>query len=311
MKTSFIVLIILGLLAAASAAALTASIGSRGRPGAQAEPTARVLVAARGIEPMTVLDQAMVAVREVPRKQAPAGAYGDPVQVVGRIVSTPLAQGQAVMPANFAPRGAGLELATQLGPGMRAVTVSLNVPSSLKGLLYPGSVVDVLVSFRLQSANSALGEAVATTLLENIQILAVDNQLVSNPEEPAAVEVKNSRPAAGNNQCLVTFKVDPRQAEALQLATEYGKVSLALRNPSDRVPIDADATLLSQGKLAGMADLLNAMIASRNKKPAVEPAPAPTPVVIVEKKAEPARPRGWQVEVYRGVAREVVSIPAR
>ncbi|MCE5229813.1 Flp pilus assembly protein CpaB [bacterium] len=281
MKKSIVVLVVLGVMAAVAAAVLTASISARANSQAKSEPITKVLVAAQKIEPMTVLDLKMLLVREVPRKQAPPNAYSDPVQVVGKLVSAPLAEGQAVMPANFAPRGAGLELASQLSPGMRAVAVSLNVPSSLKGLLYPGSVVDVVVSFKLQSNNTALGEAVATTILEKVQILAVDNELVAPPEAAEANGVKKAeKPATTTNQCLVTFKVDSQQAEALQLATEYGKVSLALRNPNDKAPIDKNATLLSQGKLAGMAELLNAMIEAKNKKP--EKAPEPAPVAAVK-----------------------------
>lgn len=317
MRKSIIILVVLGVAAAFSAAILTASIGARANSVAKAEPMAKVLVAAQKIETMTVLDQRMLKVREIPRRQLPANAYNDPVQVAGRLVSAPLAEGQAVMPANFAPKGAGLELASQLQPGMRAVTVSLNVPSSLKGLLYPGSVVDVLVAFKLQNSNTAIGEAVATTMLEKVQILAVDNEMIAKPDpaEHEAADTKGAKAAAAtNNQCLVTFKVDSHQAEALQLAAEYGKVSLAMRNPADRVPIDQNATLLSQGKLAGMADLLTAMIEQRNKK-APEKKPEATPVAVAAATPKPAvetpKPRGWQVEVYRGATREVVSIPSR
>ena len=45
---------------------------------------------------------------------------------------------------------------------------------------------------------------------------------------------------------LVTLMVTIGQANDLQLATEYGTVSLALRNPLDRTPVKKDKALLSK-----------------------------------------------------------------
>jgi len=133
------------------------------------------------------------------------------------------------------------------------VTVGLSDASSLRGLLYPGSIVDVIASFRLGSSD--VGTAVSTTLFERIEVLAVEQLTVgSEPEEKADDEPRQM--LGRTNRLLVTLMVDAKDAEALQLASEHGTISLALRNPNDRTARTSDATVLSGGKLAQLAQIL-------------------------------------------------------
>jgi hypothetical protein len=50
--------------------------------------------------------------------------------------------------------------------------------------------------------------------------------------------------------------VEPKQAEALQLAADNGSISLAIRNPLDKRLVDMEATILSQGRLASLSSAL-------------------------------------------------------
>jgi len=50
--------------------------------------------------------------------------------------------------------------------------------------------------------------------------------------------------------------VDSKQAEALQLATTHGSISLAMRNPLDKKIVAIGATVLSQDRLAKLGSLL-------------------------------------------------------
>ena len=59
--------------------------------------------------------------------------------------------------------------------------------------------------------------------------------------------------------------VDPRQAEALQLAMGHGSISLAMRNPLDRYPVDVDATVLSEGRLAKLGSALTPSVFATKK----------------------------------------------
>ena len=54
--------------------------------------------------------------------------------------------------------------------------------------------------------------------------------------------------------------VDTRQAEALQLAMDNGKISLAMRNPLDQKTIDTEGMVLNQGRLGKFGELLGSSV---------------------------------------------------
>ena len=92
----------------------------------------------------------------------------------------------------------------------RLMTIELEPSRAFSGQLYANDHVDVLATI----ADPLTRERAAQTLLQNVTVLGVT-------ERPA--------PALTSVQLLV--RAD--QAESLQLAQEVGKLSLALRNPSD------------------------------------------------------------------------------
>jgi Flp pilus assembly protein CpaB len=127
--------------------------------------------------------------------------------------------------------------------------------------------VDILASFKLPSQQRAKGQALSTTLLQGIQVLAVDDiTVVSNEEQKQGAIGDNT----SGKKLMVTFMVDPKQAEALQLAREYGSVSVAMRNPLDQYVFSSEATLLSEGQLAKFSSLMTpaALAAEQRKTPA-------------------------------------------
>jgi Flp pilus assembly protein CpaB len=232
-------------------------------------------------------------------------------------VLTELQAGQVITKNLFPKEGTGLYVAANLAPGMRAVSIALKGQSGLEGLIYPGCLVDVIATFKLES-NSKLGEAVSTTLLENIRVLAVEDIAVGQNMESTqdGVEKAAAQRAVAARGMYVTLLVDAKQAEALQLAVDRGTVSLAMRNPEDLQTGDAVATLLNQGRLAEYAGSLEAYVAPEEPDPASfvsgPPSAAPSAESAVkvssavsgEKAAAKPEPH-WTVDILRGVTREV------
>ena len=115
--------------------------------------------------------------------------------------------------------------------------------------------------------------------------------------------------------------VDANQAEALQLGMEHGQISLAMRNPRDELKGDQDATLLSEGRLAQLAKLLDPTVnvTGAQEKGLAKPdgQPAAASAVVAAPEPEPARPASRQrrdtpelkINVIRGIATETVSFP--
>ena len=264
MKWSVVGLMLLGVVAAACAGVLVASLrtgsGSVGdmvgrgfRPAREVE----IVVATRAMPAMTVVDAKSVAVETMPADEAPVGCFGSPITVAGKLLAVPVVEGQALTAACFA---AASSLASILPDGMRAVPLALDV--SRVGQLHPGNVVDVLASFTLRpGAGGRRGDAISMTLLQRIEVLAIDDRTVVSEAE-GQEDAKSPRGRGSGNERLVTLRVDTDQAKVLQLALKYGSVSLALRSPTDADPVETDTTLLSELS-AEYSDLLTQLAATQ------------------------------------------------
>jgi pilus assembly protein CpaB len=239
MKWAIVGLGLLGIVAALSAAFLVSSLRVAAMSGdavvvAAAEPAqVSVLCAAANLQPMTVLDGTVVKPKLMPRNQAPVGCLTNPTDVVGKILVTPMTEGEAFTALNFTSTSALKQVATVIPPGMRAMGISITDYASLVGLLYPGSTVDVIASLKVKSPDPAIQteKDVSITLLENIQVLAIEDQTVVSPPKGVTDVMDTSAPRTGNQR--ITLLVTTRQAKSLGLAMTKGTLSLTLRNPLD------------------------------------------------------------------------------
>jgi Flp pilus assembly protein CpaB len=250
MKWSIVGLVFFGLVAAFSAAVLVASLRANTR-GDTSKLT--ILVASTNLPRSRVVDKDAVIEKTVPSKEAPKGALTNHVQVVGKVLAMPMVEGEAFKNECFASASSGYRVASVLTEGMRAMTLSLSDYGGLLGILYPGCYVDVLTSFRLPgNEESGKSEAMSMPLLQAVQVLAVEeNTLVSEKEEPEGKRSSGGR----SKKLLVTLMVDLEQASGLQLALQYGTVSLALRNPLDAAKVKRNQSFLSKLSQVGLKRL--------------------------------------------------------
>src|SRR4051812_8972650 len=222
MKWSLIGLVGLGFCAAICAAILVAGLsggGLRANTSLQdGNHDVTVLVASRPLPAMTVVDASCVKEMIAPRGQMTPDALGSSVDVVGKVLARPMVAGQAFTRSAFS-EGSGTQLAAMLPRGKRALAISVTGYAGLEGVLYPGSMVDVLASFRSSGAPGLdYREAMTTTLLEGISVLAIERMTVVNADKDRKEEsdlVAGTRAAATRR---VTLLVDAEQAKALQLA---------------------------------------------------------------------------------------------
>jgi pilus assembly protein CpaB len=142
----------------------------------------------------------------------------------------PLTQGALVHPGD---RGF---LAAALGPGMRAITVSVSAESGVAGFVFPGDRVDLALTQTIAGDDGGPALYVTDTIVRNLRVLATDQRTTS----------KN---ADGKDEVLafasVTLEVTPRIAEKITVAQVMGKLSLALR------PLADDSAELERAIAAG------------------------------------------------------------
>ena len=210
---------------------------------------------------------------------APPKAFRDPQDLVGRVTSSALAKGDAVVESLLAETGSGTGLQALVKQNFRAITVEVNEVTGVGGMLVPGSRVDVMAIVRDEKRPVPM----AKTVLQNIRVSAVGRNL--SPAAPAA----DGAPAPAANS--VTLMVTPRQAEILQLVSQSGKPWLVLRNGKDEATADTQGVTLNE--LRGANDnaatataLAAANAASAQTRPAQPPADPFTAVA----EAMPARP---------------------
>jgi pilus assembly protein CpaB len=321
MKLSVVGLMILGLLAALSAAVLMALLTVRRTPGPIAgDGEVTVLVATRDLGVNTLIDGAAVEEQKILRSKVPDQALSNAVQAIGKVTGVPVLKGQAFARDMFVTEGSGAKLAASFAPGMRAVAISLSDAAGLDGVLYPGSVVDVILTVKGNDY------ARSKTVLESVPVLAIERQTVIAKD---AEKQDGGTANKGSNSRRVTLLVNSKQAAIVQLALNEGTLSLAMRNPQDKNFADKSAVSLQQllpkresdtSWIGALAAVMAKAAAQRPTapEPVAPPAPPPAPpVAIVEAMAPttapavtvaaPAKPKpGWETVIIRGGAVEKV-----
>jgi pilus assembly protein CpaB len=175
---------------------------------------APVVVAARDIPSGISLEPALLKLKEWPVDIIPPGSFVDSNQVVNRVTKTEIYANEAILENKLAPKGSVGGVTSLIPPGMRAITVAVNIVSGVAGFILPNTRVDVLTTV----SNS--NQAKTKIILQNVLVLAVDQTYRKNDDDPVTVK-------------SVTVLVTPEEAEKLTLATTEGKLHLVLRNSSD------------------------------------------------------------------------------
>jgi pilus assembly protein CpaB len=170
-----------------------------------------------------VLTADLIKTREVPKDQVHARAVTSVEEALSRAVMTPLMKDEPVLDGKLAPKGSRGSMAWVTRPGMRAFTIqTTNLAAGVAGFVMPGDRVDVLLTMRAE-VNDGSGGGSTVTLLQNIEVLAVDQRV----DAPAENKVDATQLRS------VTLQVTPDQALALDLGQNNGTLHLSLRNPED------------------------------------------------------------------------------
>jgi pilus assembly protein CpaB len=151
-------------------------------------------------------------------EQAKAAVFGAALRgaISGAAARTPIRQGAPILRSEIAKPGDRDFLQVVLSPGSRAVAIPVTTGGASTGLLYPGDRVDVVLTQQFDSSLPLIRRSVGETVVENLRVLAID-----------AVDAKT--PTGGVFGRTVTLEVTPMQAEAINVATDLGKLSLTLR----------------------------------------------------------------------------------
>lgn len=191
-----------------------------------------VLVAAEDIQFGTRL-----SAESLQWKQWPVNAYSEEyissdkrpeaiTNITGDVVRAPIYMGEPITDKKLVRPGDKGLMAALLKPGMRAVTTRISVDTAAGGFIQPGDRVDIIMTTDAPTVAGVAGgkrnNYIATTVFENVHVLAIDQTYTMNPEGGAAVLGSTA-----------TFEMTQPDAELLQQIVAEGDISLTLRGISN------------------------------------------------------------------------------
>lgn len=234
MEPKKIALLVGALLIAVAAAFLARSMfAGGGAPQAEAAamPDAglpKVLVATKQLPVGTIVGPEDFRYQAFPKElvEDPYFIEGkaDQAKLFGSVVRTSISAGQPVTQGALIQPGDRGFLAAALGPGMRAVTVPVQMTSSVAGFIFPGDRVDLMLTQSVPGGGDGPPLKVSETVLRNLRVLATDQRTNALGEDGKPVVLPYSN---------VTVEVTPRMAEKISVAQTLGAISMSLRSLAD------------------------------------------------------------------------------
>lgn len=173
-----------------------------------------------------VADRPEGAVASVTRAAANFAGGGSKADYVGSVVREPILAGEPIVSRKIVRAGDSGYMAAYLEPGMRAMAIRVTVETAAGGFILPGDRVDVLLTRETNLSNMGAQEGdrskfASSTVMQNVKVLAIDQSTRAGDDEQAVIGA------------TATLEVGPRDAEALALAKSEGELSLVLRSYAD------------------------------------------------------------------------------
>jgi pilus assembly protein CpaB len=176
-----------------------------------------------------------------------ADAFGDPAQVVGKIVRQPVFTGAEITPATFGTTS-GTILDIQTPAGLRSIAVQVDQVTGVGTVIKAGDYVDMVVGIQADkfpvitvNPNDDSFTVVAGLNATSVKVLIQGMQVLGTLLPPPTADANAPAPSAGTTtstalngqQEIVVLAVDVQQAELIKFAQLDASISLILRAPDD------------------------------------------------------------------------------
>ena len=203
-------------------------------------PLKKIVAASKPLDAGSVLGADGLTLIDWPGNLPSENTFAKVDEVVGRSLMYPVGEKQPISALYLASPGSGIGLTTKIPEGMRGISVKSNEVVGVAGFLYPGSHVDVLVSYHRQDTP----ELVTQIVLQDVEVLTAGQRLEPDPQgKPEAVSV-------------VTLLLTPQNSAKLVLASQQGTVHFVLRNGADRSkapPFSVQVSQLTSGDVPALS----------------------------------------------------------
>lgn len=194
------------------------------------------VVAAMDLPAGTLIDASHLASRRFPASVVSSDSLSPAryTELEGLLLRSSLTAGDMLLPVHVEHQPSGA-FSTTLISGRRAITMPVDVINSVSGLLQPGDLIDLYVSFEYQRRR------MTAPLLQGVLVLAT-----GMTTQASAALGTGDRPGFDSGYSTVTLDVAPEDAVKLVAARQGGTITAILRNPGDLV----SSSKASRGDLA-------------------------------------------------------------
>jgi len=232
MNKRFLIMITIALLCA-TLAAWIANNWIKNKGSSPAEVSNPIVVAAVEIPFGTKLDESHIKIIQWRSSDLPDGVFTKNEDILGKISKNMFFPGEIITEQRVAEHLEGSALASLISIHSRAISIRVNDVVGVAGFIQPGNKVDILSTVMLRQGSKQ--KAITKTLLTNIKVLAVDQDVSPDKQKPTVVRA-------------VTLELTPKKAEKIVAAMQEGKIQLTLRNPLDNIEPDEEVIILEPSK---------------------------------------------------------------
>jgi len=185
-----------------------------------------VVVAASDIPANIPITTEMIKLTKVPEESIHNLAVKDINEVVGKVSSSVIIQGEQVLSSKLITPGEGNgTLAYKIEEGMRAITVAVSNTTGLSNMIIPDNRVDIIGLYSVE-VEQPDGEKktidYSTMLLENVRVLAVDDKMT-----------EQDKTASEEAYVTLTLEVTPLEAMEVSMTEYKSSLRAILRSPLD------------------------------------------------------------------------------
>jgi Flp pilus assembly protein CpaB len=214
-----------------------------------------MVVASRDILQYQTIRPTDIEVVSVPKAMAPFGRISEPKDVIDAVAAVPIQKGEHVLDNKVISKNVYSGLNTQIGLGRRAISIPVNVKSSVAFQIRPGNRVDLAAHFEYKAKAANISEV--KVFLQDLLVLAAGKTI--QPIAPKGVDQKYLRALMGqigtegpktteeareilnfakseSNYLTVSLEVTPEQAQRIvYVMTVFpDSIILLLRHSDDR-----------------------------------------------------------------------------
>lgn len=190
-----------------------------------------VLVATRALPIGTIMGPESFRYQPWPKELIQKAYYikgspgADAASLQGTVARTEITAGQPITQGALVKPGDRGFLAAALGPGMRAVTVSVSAQSGVAGFVFPGDRIDLMLTQTVTGGGDGPPLKTTETFVRNLRVLATDQKSEKTTDDKGQTVVTTFS--------TVTMEATPKIAEKIAVAQTIGSLSLALRPLAD------------------------------------------------------------------------------